>query len=192
MGKFEMGGSGGWLAELNMQKGSIASLSVAVVMGLFAASLAGTWLKGQAEMARREAALAPRPKSLTGLEDGERALMVNVENAGAIKPGDRVDVVMVRKGYAKTILNYVKVIAIDKTTATLAVLAAAAPKVLLAGNVGKLSLAASGTSDASATSGTATDAELENPAPDPKQPDGRVTVTVVRAGVPTQYKVTKS
>jgi len=177
-----------------MKKGSIASISAAVVMGLFAASLTSTWLKEQTDSARREAtalALSTRARDPTGLAAGERALMVAVENAGAIKPGDRVDVVMVRKGYAAMILNNVKVVAIDKTTATLAVLASAAPKVLLAGSVGKLSLAASGTSDASGTSGTATDAELEGPALTPK-PDGRVTVTVVRAGVPTQYKVTKS
>jgi Flp pilus assembly protein CpaB len=160
-------------------------------------------------MARREAAalalaLAPRPKAATGIEDGERLVVVNIDKAAPLKPGDRADLVMVRKGYAETILSSVKVIALDKPTATdkttptdkptatLAVAASDVPKVLLAEYVGKLSLAARDPDDASPASGSATDAELDKPVTKPPPPDDRASVTVIRAGVPAQYKVTKS
>lgn len=170
---------------------SIVILAVAIGMGTLSATLARTWLNGQAELARQEAALAPRPRA-TGLEDGERALVVSVESASQLKPGERADVVMVRKGYAKTILSNAKVIALDKDKATLAVAAGDAPKVLLAENVGKLSLTARDPEDASMASASATDAELSPDQPVVVLPTkNTVTVTVIRAGKPTQYEVKK-
>jgi len=101
------------------------------------------------------------------LEEGQRAVTVRVDDvrgvAGFILPGDRVDVVLLRsetrqgdtENSADILLEYVKVLAIDQllnerpdqpTVATVAkavtlqVNPAQAQKLLLAGNIGKLSL----------------------------------------------------
>jgi len=101
------------------------------------------------------------------LEEGQRAVTVRVDDirgvAGFILPGDRVDVMLLRtetrqgetENSADVLLEYVKVLAIDQllndrqdqpTVATVAkavtlqVSPEQAQKVLLAGNVGKLSL----------------------------------------------------
>src|SRR6266404_1221371 len=102
------------------------------------------------------------------LEEGQRAVTVRVDDirgvAGFILPGDRVDVVLLRtepgqgnqpENSADVLLEYVKVLAIDQlvnerqdqpTVATVAkavtlqVTPEQAQKLLLAGNVGKLSL----------------------------------------------------
>jgi pilus assembly protein CpaB len=101
------------------------------------------------------------------LEEGQRAVTVRVDDirgvAGFILPGDRVDVVLLRtetqkgetENSADVLLEYVKVLAIDQllnerqdqpTVATVAkavtlqVSPEQAQKLLLAGNVGKLSL----------------------------------------------------
>src|SRR5258708_21649282 len=102
------------------------------------------------------------------VEEGQRAVTVGVDDirgvAGFILPGDRVDVVLLRtepgqgnqpENSADVLLEYVKVLAIDQllnersdqpTVATVAkavtlqVSPEQAQKLLLAGNVGKLSL----------------------------------------------------
>ncbi len=101
------------------------------------------------------------------LEEGQRAVTVRVDDirgvAGFILPGDRVDVMLLRaetrqgetENSADVLLEYVKVLAIDQllnerqdqpTVATVAkavtlqVSPEQAQKLLLAGNVGKLSL----------------------------------------------------
>jgi pilus assembly protein CpaB len=102
------------------------------------------------------------------LDEGQRAVTVRVDDikgvAGFILPGDRVDVVLLRtetsqgnqpENSADVLLEYVKVLAIDQllnersdqpTVATVAkavtlqVSPEQAQKLLLAGNVGKLSL----------------------------------------------------
>ena len=101
------------------------------------------------------------------LDEGQRAVTVRVDDirgvAGFILPGDRVDVMLLRtetrqgetENSADVLLEYVKVLAIDQllndrqdqpTVATVAkavtlqVSPEQAQKVLLAGNVGKLSL----------------------------------------------------
>ena len=101
------------------------------------------------------------------LEEGQRAVTVRVDDvrgvAGFILPGDRVDVVMLRsetqkgetENSAEVLVQYVKVLAIDQlanerqdqpTVATVAkavtlqVTPEQAQKILLAGNIGKLSL----------------------------------------------------
>jgi pilus assembly protein CpaB len=105
----------------------------------------------------------------TLLEEGQRAVTVRVDDvrgvAGFILPGDRVDVVLMRESHpgqgretensADVLLEFVKVLAIDQilnerpdqptvTTApkavTLQVNPEQAQKVLLASNIGKLSL----------------------------------------------------
>ena len=98
------------------------------------------------------------------LDPGKRAVTVRVDDvrgvAGFIQPGDRVDVVLIRteaeskikEGYSDVILQYAKVLAIDQITGerteqptiakavTLEVSAEEAQKVLLATNVGRLTL----------------------------------------------------
>src|SRR6266702_8781053 len=101
------------------------------------------------------------------LEEGQRAVTVRVDDirgvAGFILPGDRVDVMLLRaetrqgetENSADVLLEYVKVLAIDQLmnerqdkptvasvakAVTLQVSPEQAQKLLLAGNVGKLSL----------------------------------------------------
>jgi pilus assembly protein CpaB len=98
------------------------------------------------------------------LDPGKRAVTVRVDDvrgvAGFIQPGDRVDVVLIRteaesrskEGYSDVILQSAKVLAIDQITGertetptiakavTLEVAAEEAQKILLATNVGRLSL----------------------------------------------------
>ncbi len=98
------------------------------------------------------------------LDPGKRAVTVRVDDvrgvAGVIQPGDRVDVVLIRgetqskskDGYSDVILQSVKVLAIDQITGerpeqptiakavTLEVSAEDAQKILLATDIGRLSL----------------------------------------------------
>ena len=97
------------------------------------------------------------------LEDGKRAVTVRVDDvrgvAGFILPGDFVDVVLIgedpasqREGYSDILLHHVKVLAIDQLVnerqeqptvpkaVTLEVTPEQAQKILLASNIGKLSL----------------------------------------------------
>jgi pilus assembly protein CpaB len=98
------------------------------------------------------------------LDPGKRAVTVRVDDvrgvAGFIQPGDRVDVVLIRteaesrskEGYSDVILQSAKVLAIDQITGerteqptiakavTLEVGAEEAQKILLATNIGRLSL----------------------------------------------------
>ena len=100
----------------------------------------------------------------TVLEPGKRAVTVRVDDvrgvAGFIQPGDRVDVVLIRteaetktrEGTSDIILQSAKVLAIDQVTGertdkpqiakavTLEVDEEDAQKILLAGNIGRLSL----------------------------------------------------
>jgi pilus assembly protein CpaB len=97
------------------------------------------------------------------LEPGKRAVTVRVDDvrgvAGFVLPGDFVDVVLIgedpgaqREGYSDILLHHVKVLAIDQLAAerpeqptvpkavTLEVTTEQAQKILLASNIGKLSL----------------------------------------------------
>ena len=97
------------------------------------------------------------------LEEGKRAVTVRVDDvrgvAGFILPGDFVDVVLIgedpasqRENYSEILLNHVKVLAIDQLASerqqqptvakavTVEVTPEQAQKILLANNVGKLSL----------------------------------------------------
>jgi pilus assembly protein CpaB len=121
------------------------------------------------EMILRPKVTAPGQRASLSvlLEEGQRAVTVRVDDirgvAGFILPGDRVDVVMLRsetqkgetENSAEVLVQYVKVLAIDQlanerqdqpTVATVAkavtlqVTPDQAQKILLAGNIGKLSL----------------------------------------------------
>src|SRR5438270_822115 len=124
----------------------------------------------RSEMIVRPKVTAPGQRASLSvlLEEGQRAVTVRVDDirgvAGFILPGDRVDVVLLRtdprsggdtENSADVLLQYVKVLAIDQllnerqdqpTVATVAkavtlqVSPEQAQKLLLAGNVGKLSL----------------------------------------------------
>lgn len=123
----------------------------------------------RSEIILRSKVTAPgqRASLSTLLEDGQRAVTVRVDDvrgvAGFILPGDRVDVMLLRsdthqgetENSADVLLEYVKVLAIDQLlnerpdsssvatvakAVTLQVTPEQAQKVLLASNIGKLSL----------------------------------------------------
>ena len=104
-----------------------------------------------------------RASLAAALEDGKRAVTVRVDDvrgvAGFVLPGDFVDIVMIadelssrRQSYSDILLEHVKVLAIDQIAneaeekptvaraVTLEVTKEQAQKILLASNVGKLSL----------------------------------------------------
>ncbi len=155
------------------------------------------------------------------LEEGQRAVTVRVDDikgvAGFILPGDRVDVVLLRsetqkgetENSADVLIQYVKVLAIDQLVndrqdqpavatvakaVTLQVSPEQAQKILLAGNIGKLSLVLRQPGEArSAEAGRITDNDLgplfaRNPKPLPvaeKQP-------VAEKAAPTLLQAFKS
>src|SRR5216684_2508696 len=124
----------------------------------------------RSEMIVRPKVTAPGQRASLSvlLDEGQRAVTVRVDDirgvAGFILPGDRVDVVLLRtepgqgnqpENSADVLLEYVKVLAIDQLlnersdqpavatvakAVTLQVTPEQAQKLLLAGNVGKLSL----------------------------------------------------
>jgi pilus assembly protein CpaB len=104
-----------------------------------------------------------RASLATLLDEGKRAVTVRVDDvrgvAGFVLPGDFVDIVMIadevankRQSYSDVLLEHVKVLAIDQLTSevdgkptvakavTVEVTKEQAQKILLASNVGKLSL----------------------------------------------------
>src|SRR6266852_7612585 len=123
----------------------------------------------RSEMIVRPKVTAPGQRASLSvlLDEGQRAVTVRVDDirgvAGFILPGDRVDVMLLRtesrqgetENSADVLLEYVKVLAIDQLAnerqdqpsmatvakaVTLQVTPEQAQKILLAGNVGKLSL----------------------------------------------------
>ncbi len=136
----------------------------------------------RSEMILRPKVTAPGQRASLSvlLDEGQRAVTVRVDDirgvAGFILPGDRVDVMLLRtetrqgetENSADVLLEYVKVLAIDQllndrpdnpTVATVAkavtlqVSPEQAQKLLLAGNVGKLSLVLRQPGEARATEG---------------------------------------
>src|SRR5437763_10038315 len=159
------------------------------------------------------------------LEEGKRAVTVRVDDvrgvAGFILPGDFVDVVLIgedpasqRENYSEILLNHVKVLAIDQLASerqqaptvakavTVEVTPEQAQKILLANNVGKLSLMLRQPGDANTDlARRVTERDLGRnrarpappaPPPQPKappppppvatQPSDTVTVSIVRSG----------
>jgi pilus assembly protein CpaB len=127
------------------------------------------------------------------LDPGKRAVTVRVDDvrgvAGFIQPGDRVDVVLIRteaesrskEGYSDVILQSAKVLAIDQITGerteqptiakavTLEVSPEEAQKILLATNIGRLSLILRQPEEAAAAEPQrVTEADLGNARPVPQ------------------------
>jgi pilus assembly protein CpaB len=169
------------------------------------------------------------------LEDGKRAVTVRVDDvrgvAGFVLPGDFVDVVLIgedpalqRENYSEILLHHVKVLAIDQLaserqeqpTVAKAVTVEATPeqaqKILLASNVGKLSLILRQPGDVNADSGKrVTERDLGRdrprraaapppPAPPPPPPaaapppraSSTTTVSIVRGNKREDYNVRRT
>jgi pilus assembly protein CpaB len=166
------------------------------------------------------------------LDEGKRAVTVRVDDvrgvAGFVLPGDFVDVVMIadevsnkRQSYSDILLEHIKVLAIDQIASegeekptvaravTLEVTREQAQKILLATNVGKLSLILSrpieSGGDPSRRIGERDIGRIvpepvkpvappPPPAPvvaAPAPPSNQVKVTIVRNGEPKEYSVTR-
>jgi pilus assembly protein CpaB len=152
----------------------------------------------------------------TLLSGGKRAVTVQVDDvrgvAGFIQPNDRVDVVLIRtgangqQGFSDLILQNIKVLAIDKLVGevqqaainvkvvTLEVTPEDAQKLLLATNVGRLSLILrrqSGEADASAGRRiTERDlAEIPEAAPPPPVQSNSSTIVIMRGAKRDEYSV---
>jgi pilus assembly protein CpaB len=168
------------------------------------------------------------------LEEGKRAVTVRVDDvrgvAGFILPGDFVDVVLIgedpasqRENYSEILLHHVKVLAIDQLASerqqqptvakavTVEVTPEQAQKILLANNVGKLSLILRQPGDLNTDlARRVTERDLGRdrprrapppPAPQPKaspppaappaavQPSDTVTVSIVRGNKKEDYQV---
>src|SRR5215831_3063235 len=164
------------------------------------------------------------------LEDGKRAVTVRVDDvrgvAGFVLPGDFVDIVMIaddvsskRQSYSDILLEHVKVLAIDQIASegeekpkvaqavTLEVTKEQAQKILLATNIGKLSLLLGrpieSVRDQNRRVGERDIGRTvpERPAPPPPPapvvaapppPSNLAKVTIVRNGETKEYSVTRS
>jgi len=164
------------------------------------------------------------------LEEGKRAVTVQVDDvrgvAGFVLPGDFVDIIMIadevsskRQSYSDILLEHVKVLAIDQIAGevegkptvaravTLEVTKEQAQKILLATNVGKLSLALGRPIESSGEPNRRISErdigriipEPVRPAPPPPPPapvaapppppSNKVNVTIVRNGEAKEYSV---
>jgi pilus assembly protein CpaB len=167
------------------------------------------------------------------VKDGMRAVTVRVDDvrgvAGFILPGDFVDVILIgddssirHEGYSETLLQHVKVLAIDQLASerqehptvakavTVEVTPQDAQKLLLASNVGKLSLVLRQPGDLNpAPDRRVTERDLGNMPPAPPvhvvaapvqppppavkpPPSDTVTVTIVRGTKREEYKVKRT
>jgi pilus assembly protein CpaB len=169
------------------------------------------------------------------LEPGKRAVTVRVDDvrgvAGFILPGDFVDVVLIgedpaikREGYSEILLQHVKVLAIDQLASerqelptvakavTVEVTSEEAQRILLATNIGKLSLVLRQPGDRNAASDRrVTERDLNRakppepvrvaapppaPAPTPPpvaaKPSNTVTVSIVRGNKREDYNVKRT
>ena len=166
------------------------------------------------------------------LEEGKRAVTVRVDDvrgvAGFVLPGDFVDIVMIadevsnkRQSYSDILLEHVKVLAIDQIASegeetpkvaqavTLEVTKEQAQKILLASDVGKLSLILGRPTESGSDANRRiserdigrTIPEPVRPAPPPRPapveaapapPSNLAKVTVVRNGETKEYSVMRS
>jgi pilus assembly protein CpaB len=164
------------------------------------------------------------------LDEGKRAVTVRVDDvrgvAGFVLPGDFVDIVMIadelsskRQSYSDILLEHVKVLAIDQIASegeekpkvaqavTLEVTKEQAQKILLATNIGKLSLLLGRPIESVRDQNRRIDERdigrtiPERPAPPtppapvvaaPPPPSNLAKVTIVRNGETKEYSVTRS
>ena len=164
------------------------------------------------------------------LEEGKRAVTVRVDDvrgvAGFVLPGDFVDIVMIadelsskRQSYSDILLEHVKVLAIDQIASegeekpkvaqavTLEVTKEQAQKILLATNIGKLSLLLGRPIDSGRDANrrigerdigrTIPERPVPPPPPAPvvkapPPPSNLAKVTIVRNGESKEYSVTRS
>jgi pilus assembly protein CpaB len=164
------------------------------------------------------------------MEEGKRAVTVRVDDvrgvAGFVLPGDFVDIVMIadevssrRQSYSDILLEHIKVLAIDQIASeaeekptvaravTLEVTKEQAQKIVLASNVGKLSLILSRPVESSRDPnrrigerdiGRIVPEPVKPVAPPPPvvaapaPPSNRVKVTIVRNGEAKEYSVMRS
>ena len=119
--------------------------------------------RGEAVLRSKVTGPGQRASLASLLDDGKRAVTVSVDDvrgvAGFVLPGDFVDIVLIaddgspkRESYSDILLEHVKVLAIDQVASegegqptvakavTVEVTKAQAQKILLATNIGKLSL----------------------------------------------------
>jgi len=178
--------------------------------------------RDEAVLRNKVTAPGQRGSLSTLLDGGKRAVTVRVDDvrgvAGFIQPNDRVDVVLIRtegaangQGYSDVILQNMKVLAIDQMAGqqqveqasvivkavTLEVMPEEAQKLLLAANVGRLSLILR-QPDEEASDGVArriTESDLgDTPEAPPKAvpppaPPPASTVVIVRGGKREEYNV---
>ena len=168
----------------------------------------------------------------TLLEEGKRAVTVRVDDvrgvAGFVLPGDFVDLVMIadevsskRQSYSDILLEHVKVLAVDQIASeadgkptvaravTVEVTKEQAQKILLATNVGKLSLLLSRPTETNSDPnrriserdiGRIIPEPVRPPAPPPPAPviapppalSNKVNVSIVRNGESKEYSVMRS
>jgi pilus assembly protein CpaB len=194
--------------------------------------------RGEPILRRKVTGAGERASLSALLDNGKRAVTVRVDDvrgvAGFILPGDYVDVVLIgegqaprRENYSEILLQRVKVLAVDQLVSeqhdkptvakavTIEVTPEQAQKLLLASNIGKLSLILRRPSEANAADGhRVTEADLDDlrsriahaapppppvvvqaaapPPPPPPPPSDTVKITIVRNLKGEDYTVPKS
>ena len=188
--------------------------------------------RGEPVLRSKVTGAGQRASLASQLEEGKRAVTVRVDEergvAGFVLPGDYVDILMIadeisskRQSYSDILLEHVKVLAIDQIASeaeekptvaravTLEVTKEQAQKILLASNVGKLSLILGRPIESGGDPnrriserdiGRAIPEPVRPPAPPPPPapvvaapapPSNQVKVTIVRNGEPKEYSVTR-
>jgi pilus assembly protein CpaB len=188
--------------------------------------------RGEPVLRSRITGAGQRASLASALEDGKRAVTVRVDDvrgvAGFVLPGDFVDLVMIadelsskRQSYSDILLEHLKVLAIDQIASegeekptvaravTLEVTKEQAQKILLATNVGKLSLILSRPNEkAGDLNRRIGERDIGRIIPEPVRPvappphppvaaapappSNQVKITIMRNGESKEYSVTRS
>jgi pilus assembly protein CpaB len=188
--------------------------------------------RGEAVLRSKITGPGQRASLASLLDEGKRAVTVSVDDvrgvAGFVLPGDFVDIVIIaddgspkRQSYSDILLEHVKVLAIDQVASegegqptvakavTVEVTKEQAQKILLATNIGKLSLILARPVESNPDPnrrvsekdiGRTTPELMRPPAPPPPAPvvaapvvpSNTVKITVVRNGETKQYEVQRS
>jgi len=187
--------------------------------------------RGEAVLRSKVTGPGQRASLASLLDEGKRAVTVPVDDvrgvAGFVLPGDFVDIVIIaddgspkRQSYSDILLEHVKVLAIDQVASegegqptvakavTVEVTKEQAQKILLATNIGKLSLILARPVESTPDPnrrvsekdiGRTTPEPIRSPPPPPPPvvaapvaPSNTVKITVVRNGETKQYEVQRS